>query len=640
MSSPTIRLGIATRGARLSAQFRQRLLSPGGEAEAPPSPVAIALLAGWFGLIAGLIELLAIGLRDVIDPRVTAEVLHTNRHWPWMVPVANLAIFAAVGPTLAVLAAVRPRWGTRAAFHVYVALATLPLLFAVRGLYTPAYLLLAVGVSAKVAPPLASRAGRVARIARRTGPVMAVGLAIFGGLAFRHVDRAEARALATLPPAPRGAPNLLLVVLDTVRADALSLYGYGRDTSPRLAEFASGGVRFDRARSTAPWTLPAHASMFTGRWPHELSASVDTALDDAYPTLAETLAGHGYMTGGFVANTHFCNARFGLDRGFARYEDRPEDRRIDGYEVLRSAGLGRRIADAFAQAGYPLAGGSPAKDAEILNRDALEWIEGAAATGRPFFAFLNYFDAHHPYIVPAGDHRRLGLRPETPADFEVLRHFFDAAKIGYSQREFDLARDGYDDCIAYLDTQLGRLFDDLGSRGILENTVVIVTADHGESWGEHQLYGHGRSLYHSEIHVPLIVAGPGAIPAGRVIDEPASLRDLPATALDLLGLGGPGPFPGRSLARYWDGGPVEVGPILSEVSIVEDAVAKGRVPAMRGPITSLLDDRLLYIRNASGREELYDTVDDPLEARDLVADPASRETLKRLRDRLKALMRD
>ena len=123
-------------------------------------------------------------------------------------------------------------------------------------------------------------------------------------------------------PLPSGdPPNVLLIVLDTVRADRLSLYGYRRPTSPTLERLAKRGIRFDEARATAPWTLPSHASMFTGRWPHELDVNWHTPLGTKFPTLAEYLGSRGYATAGFVANVHYCSYEFGLDRGFTHYED-------------------------------------------------------------------------------------------------------------------------------------------------------------------------------------------------------------------------------------------------------------------------------------------------------------------------------
>ncbi len=149
--------------------------------------------------------------------------------------------------------------------------------------------------------------------------------------------------------------------------------------------------------------------------------------------------------------------------------------------------------------------------------------------------FLNYFDAHSPYVVPEGCDRHFGRRAETPAELALLQDWENRPKQNVPESEATLVSDAYDDCIGYLDSQIGKLMDELESRGLLENTLVVITSDHGEELGEHGLFGHGRSLYSQEVHVPLVILAPGGSAAGRVVGEPVSLRDLPATFVDLLG---------------------------------------------------------------------------------------------------------
>ena len=179
---------------------------------------------------------------------------------------------------------------------------------------------LAVQIRPAGRPPAVSRssASCAVRAPLLVGAVLAIMLLTFGGRAW-----SEYRASAALPPAPADARNVLLIVWDTVRAGNLSLHGYGRRTSPNLERLAGRGVRFDQAFATAPWTLPSHSSLFTGRWPHELTADWRSPLDETYPTLAEYLAAHGYDTAGFVANLDYCSRETGLSRGFAHYEDYP-----------------------------------------------------------------------------------------------------------------------------------------------------------------------------------------------------------------------------------------------------------------------------------------------------------------------------
>ncbi len=192
------------------------------------------------------------------------------------------------------------------------------------------------------------------------------------------------------------------------------------------------------------------------------------------------------------------------------------------------------------------------KDGVSINRAFVDWLSNRRQPARPFFAFLNYFDAHDPYVLPAGAKYRFGLKPRTPADFLFLgTHWELVDKLTLRPVYRDLGRDSYDNCVAYLDERLGNLVAELHRRGVLDRTLLIVTSDHGEGMGEHDLFGHGESLYRPEIHVPLVIVLPAGQRATGVVREPVSLRDLPATILDLAGLSEGSPFPGRSLADLW-----------------------------------------------------------------------------------------
>src|SRR5262249_40247403 len=152
----------------------------------------------------------------------------------------------------------------------------------------------------------------------------------------------------------------------------------------------------------------------------------------------------------------------------------------------------------------------------------LRWL-ASQPKDRPYFAFLNFFDAHNPYIPPKGFHRPFGVPPETISDTTLLLEWFIQNKKSLTPRQTRLVNDGYDNCIAHLDEQLGRLFDELERCGRLENTLVIVTADHGEHFGEHGLYGHASSLYNQEVQVPLLIIPTQGTPKGRVIDQAVTL---------------------------------------------------------------------------------------------------------------------
>ena len=375
-------------------------------------------------------------------------------------------------------------------------------------------------------------------------------------------DRLKESRERARPLPPDRSANVILIVLDAVAAGHMNLYGYERPSSPSLVEVAERGIRFDAVQSTSSWTLPSHASMFTGRWPHELSASWRTPLDRTYPTLAEFLSSQGYATAGFIANTQYCASDSGLDRGFTEYHDfifpflagfrmavlvnRPLQslRWLDGFLENRLALSTSKLYQKYIS--WLLA--SDRKEAQTVNDQFLEWLE-RRAPDRPFFAFLNYFDAHWPYELPPERIHRFGIGPRNSRQKALIDNWWALDKRGVSPQELGFVYDAYDDCIADFDEQLGRLFDELDRRDDLEPTWVIIVSDHGESFGEHPgIYCHGTSLYQTELHVPLVIIPPAATTPRRNVSETVSLRDLAATIIDLTGLKVRCPFPGDSLA--------------------------------------------------------------------------------------------
>ena len=414
---------------------------------------------------------------------------------------------------------------------------------------------------------------------------------------------AEREALAQLPSASANAPNVLLIVLDTVRAQNLSLYGYARVTTPQLEQLAKTGVVFERALATAPWTLPSHASIFTGRYPYELSTDWTTPLDSTHPTLAEVFSAHGYVTAGFVANLLYCTYESGFTRGFAHYEDYP----IKLGTIAHSSWLTRIIFTKL----YKILGIHQKlvhKTAAELNTDLLRWLTDKDQ--RPFFVFLNYFDAHAPYAPPQPFDAQFAAKP--PRDPWLRDNHW------YSPEEIQELMDAYDGAIAYLDHQLGLLFSELAKRDVLNDTLVIITSDHGEEFGEHGLMDHGNSLYLPALHVPLLISFPPHVPAGKRVHEAVTLRNLPATITDLIELNDKAPFPGSSLIHYWSGTHSHDGaaadPLLSEVNFAPNLPEW--FPVSKGNMKSLVANRYHYIRNGDGREELYDIENDPLEQQD------------------------
>jgi arylsulfatase A-like enzyme len=595
----------------------------------PPRFLGVAM---WLGVTIGLIELGMLVVEKQHNHVASLGALRLNQHYPWMVPVSHLAIFTAVGIACELVRRFKPTLASRFAPRALGMLTLLVLLLTIRQLDTIACILLAGGLAWQLVPRARPLESAFRTVVKFTLPPLLIFVAVLA--IGRKTQFILNEHWAETKPVAKGVPNVLFIVLDTVRAKNLGIYGYVRETTPNLAKLVNRGVGFADARSAAPWTLPSHATMFTGHWPSELFQHPEQKLDESVPTLAEYLGDNGYATAGFVANTFYCNSGFGLSRGFDHYEDFYQNFGTSPGEILRHSELTRRM--------IKLVGGDDnairldgRKDADRINADFLTWQ--TSRQGKPFFAFLNYLDAHAPYITPPNATRHFGLRPTNAADFKTLNDWQKLTSAPSDPRQIELARDAYDDCIAYLDEALGRLFDELQRRGVMDDTLVIVTADHGEEIGEHELVGHGRSLYREELHVPLLIARPGAIPSGKIVFEPVSLRDLPATIVDAVGLSDHSPFPGRSMAPLWKGdgktGTIaSTGVVRSEVALREKATTKtDRAPALRGPMTSILAEGMSYIRNADGSEELYRLVDDPAESRNLAKEDATRPTLERIR---------
>jgi arylsulfatase A-like enzyme len=617
-----------------------------------PRPLDLFLFMVWAGLLTGVIELgLVLAQREFLD-QISLESLRTNRHFVWMIPTADVFLFGVAGVFLAWLCRRRPEQSRLLAYILTIGGMALSLLWSVECLHSVAGVVIACAIVARAVWSSTSLSVRSLPIIRLSLPFAFGCLILLGFLAFQSVTSAEDRALSELPSPVSTRPNVLMIVMDNVRACSMSLYGHTRPTTPRLEELAQTGVRYDSARSTAPWTLPSHASMLTGQWPHRLSVDWDSGLDETHPTLAEFLGEQGYATAGFVGNTYYCNARYGLDRGFARYEDFLENEIVSLFEIVRSSSLGKGVLTllGYSMRFAPGDVGSR-KTAATINQKALDWLSQRPAD-RPFFLFLNYYDAHSPFIPPAEATQRFGLCA-LPRDeqIEILKRAHqlelsaappsDAERDGLQQQAIKVRKDGYESSIAYLDEQLGRLFQELRKQGLLENTLVIVTSDHGEHFEERGFSGHGVSLYRREIHVPLLIFPP-AVHVQRVVSQPVSLCELPATIVEIVGLAAQSPFPGQSLSRFFQSGEniaeSSPRPVLSEVAHRESIPPTPTVPCSLGTARAVTTESGVYIRNGDGSEEFYDHVNDPHETINRINEAAVPPSVDRFREMIEELL--
>ena len=322
------------------------------------------------------------------------------------------------------------------------------------------------------------------------------------------------------------SPNIVLIVLDTARADHFSSYGYFRNTTPNVDQFAERGVLFENAISASSWTLPSMFSVFTSLLPHQHGAGTYRAIEPR--TLAEILREDGYETAGFNANPYYGIISRGLGRGFETYTD---STRSLGFS-LDLTRIGRDFIESYSEEWFHRSRFNQFT-AHQLNGEVYRWFDHRS--DRPFFLFLNYNDAHEPYEVPAPYSHRYGTISENAKRMvftsETCRFYLPPG-----EREGVIA--AYDNSLSYIDSQIGELLAFLKRAPEWSNTYVIITADHGEGFGEHDdTYSHGLNLYREVLHVPLIMAGPG-IPARVRVTDIAKTQRIFGTVLGWSGMKG------------------------------------------------------------------------------------------------------
>jgi len=603
-------------------------MSDGRRNERRDAALSVLLLAVFVGLAAGVLEAAVLAFRRWgLGMRV-----HLSADFLWMTPLADLLIVSALALPLAALVFLLPnrvRPSHAAGVLAAAGAASVLLNFPQLQGYAKWVLILGVGVqAARVAGRDPGRSRRVTRFgaAALAAAVLVVALGREAQLRLAERNRSERPAVASAD-----APNILLLILDTVRAKSLSLYGAPWSTSPTIDRLAAEGVAFDLAIAPTSWTLPSHATLFTGRYPHELDAGWEQALGPSAPTLAETLSERGYRTAGFTANLAYTSWETGLQRGFDRYVDHP---RSLGQVVL-SSGLGRRISrNGWLRQRFGFYDNLNRVPAGEINQRLRDWV---AETGdeRPFFAFLNYFDAHEPYLPEPPYATAFG--PDSLRKNHLIRQH---PVLGGGYRPWrnrmtpaeQLAEErAYAALIRQVDDRIAELVDWLRETGRLERTLIVVTADHGEHFGEHDKYGHGNSLYTQNIRVPLVFWMPGVIPAGARVPRPVSLRDVPSTVLDLVSA--EELLPGTSLRPLWGAEAADAG-ASAVLSVLEP---KPRSDDRR--LTSIVQDSLHFLFDGDDHVEVYDLVRDADEERDLGGEAALGPRVARARAGLDALLR-
>ena len=437
------------------------------------------------------------------------------------------------------------------------------------------------------------------------------------------VPRAAAPSPPTAPTtAPSHARNVLLLVWDTARADRMSLYGHHRPTTPQLDAWAANAAVWTHAISPSFWTVPAHASLFTGLAvrSHGCDAA-DPWLRDDRETLAEWLGAHGWTTWGFTANPNIGPAT-NLAQGFDT---------LIGLDIppwaerAQALAMQRQLPEDASHARGPAWSGP--RDDAVLGKDVGPLAAEALADflrdrqdGRPFFAFVNLMEAHTRRTPTRSSREAIGLTPaeialglKTNADFDQLKRA-NRAEVTYTDAEIEAMRGVYDATLRDLDDATAAVFAALAAAGHADDTVIVLVSDHGDQIGEGGLYGHNWSVSEALVHVPLVIRAPDLPPGRR--DAPVSTADVFGTIAALAGA----PVPGASTLL------APRSPVVTQLTAphgvrpgAPERAPDGSYLPHRRRFDALYDGRWKLTTSSAGETWLFDLESDPTESRDRAA---------------------
>lgn len=415
---------------------------------------------------------------------------------------------------------------------------------------------------------------------------------------------------------PGDKPNVIFIVADTVRADHLSVYGYSRNTSPNLQKFADQAMTFVNVAGSGDWTLPTHASMFTGLYTNRHHARFDGEfphpLSKRFETIAETLSRNGYATAAVVANAAVANSAMGMDQGFQYYDDR-----WNSYVLSWAATPYYSLRGLLQPFEYllPSTVVAACRPGHKINAEAFPVIDKLAAKKRPFFLFLNFMDAHEPYPAPAPFSQLYGLKDQSRFSRKEFVELWE--DVVFSRRQMTPAEKSqlvaeYDAGISSLDFQLGRLFDRLREKSLFDSALIIVTSDHGEALGERGQMEHGgMSVYDNQIGIPLLIKLPKS--GGKtIVARVASQVDYFPTIMQVTGYPAPANIDGVSLLQPDDPQRVVFSESYPQPKLYD--VDPRRYRVMR---QAIFDGHTKFIQASDGGKEAYNTSDDPGELHDI-----------------------
>ncbi|MCB9849436.1 MAG: sulfatase [Phycisphaerales bacterium] len=626
--------------------------------DSPPSRMTVGAYV-WCALRIALIGCVLVAVGECIAAGWVTLPLYSPDHWPWGILIAAVGKalvthLLAWGPVCVVVAIVcglllRRRAGIvpeAVMVPVFVLLAgglIAPFDLTLAERDTPTRIVLLRVLACVVAVGLflvvrwvARRCGRRAVLRVLNAATMAAGVVtVIVGLAFAGSPMFDPAAYRAAIPQQNikyrpEHPNLLWIVMDTVRGDHLNYHGYSQETAPRVAEFSKDAVVFDHAVSNGTWTLPSHSSMFTGKSVREHGAEHRYRhLSASFGTVAEVLRDHGYATAAF-SNNPWVSPDTDLTRGF-------DVARV----VYHLRHVNRSSAGAMAEA----LGWSPVLPwldedfgGAMTNALIADWLAQQVNEAEPFFLFVNYMDAHLPYRVPREYRAKFMSDEQVYRSYELAQSAYGGIvrvidyDFNFDGRDFfamsdrEVLRRQYDAGIRYTDMRMGELLDMFDKSGLLDNTLVVIVSDHGEYLDTHGMWAHRMQAYQDLLHVTMILRPPGGGVTLRV-DTPVQHSDLYGTILnatvgladgktawharDLFALAGEAEAQDRVVvSEYCGPAPGNLKRIL--------ASKDPDIPPRASPQIAAQDMRYKFIATADGRRELYDLLEDPGELNNLV----------------------
>jgi arylsulfatase A-like enzyme len=472
--------------------------------------IPVIVSAVWTGAAFGIIEGIVLCVSRQFP--VILAPYKTSAHVLWVAPLLDVVLFATAAVVGGLGLSAIGRWWRKdlsaVAFLTFVVLGSFAVLNSVRLIHPAAALVLALGVAVGPRSAWLRLARRVTtpRSTRWLAVVPIVLLSIWGGITI--VDRVvEGRRTGALPRAAEEALNVLVLVLDTVRRDSFDARSTEASLTPNIDRLLPRGMWYDNAWATSSWSLPSHATLLTGLHPNDHGAAwPEFRLSQEFPTVPEVFTNHGYMTGAFSGNASWVTPEY-LGRGFIEFK-------VYTFENhLRRTSYGRLLSRVLDLVGMHRAGRG--RTGQDLNQDLLQFLDHKG--DHPFFAYVCYMDVNQTF-------HRLRLNRPAWSDRPPNDEVFEA----------------YQEGLRAIDEEIGALLRGLEARELLERTIIVLTSDHGESFGEalapdHDPAGHGTSLYAEQTRVPLLVVDPRHQAGSETIKETVSLQSVPALLARMLG---------------------------------------------------------------------------------------------------------